>query len=87
MKKSVLALLLMFVSVLALNAQSLTGKEWYTKLSPDDGGEVFVTLTFEKMAPVKCLSQPTIRSSKTACPSASLAALPFQAPTPLTAKT
>ena len=48
MKKSVLALLLMIVSVLALNAQSLTGKEWYTKLSPDDGGEVFVTLTFEK---------------------------------------
>jgi len=40
--------MLMLVSVLALNAQSLTGKEWFTKLSPDDGGEVFVTLTFEK---------------------------------------
>ena len=48
MKKSVLTLMLMLVSVLALNAQSLTGKEWFTKLSPDDGGEVFVTLTFEK---------------------------------------
>jgi len=38
----------MLVSVLTLDAQSLTGKEWFTKLSPDDGGEVFVTLTFEK---------------------------------------
>ena len=48
MKKSLFTLMLMLVSVLALSAQSLTGKEWYTKLSPDDGGEVFVTLTFEK---------------------------------------
>ena len=48
MKESILTLMLMLVSVLALDAQSLTGKEWYTKLSPDDGGEVFVTLTFEK---------------------------------------
>lgn len=48
MKKSLFTLMLMLVSVLALNAQSLTGKEWFTKLSPDDGGEVFVTLNFEK---------------------------------------
>jgi hypothetical protein len=48
MKESIFTLMLMFVSVFALNAQNLTGKEWFTKLSPDDGGEVFVTLTFEK---------------------------------------
>lgn len=48
MKESIFTLMLMFVSVFALNAQNLTGKEWFTKLSPDDGGEVFVTLTIEK---------------------------------------
>lgn len=34
MKESILTLMLMLVSVLALDAQSLTGKEWFTKLSP-----------------------------------------------------
>lgn len=38
----------MFVSAVALNAQSLTGKQWCTKLIAEDGVEVLVALTFDK---------------------------------------
>ena len=38
----------MFVSAVALNAQSLTGKQWCTKLIVEDGVEVLVALTFDK---------------------------------------
>ena len=48
MKKSFLTLLLMLVSVMALNAQSLTSHQWGTKLADDDGKDVLVSLTFEK---------------------------------------
>lgn len=48
MKKSFLTLMLMLVSVIALNAQSLTCHQWGTKLADDDGKDVLVSLTFEK---------------------------------------
>ncbi len=38
----------MFVSAVALNAQSLTGKQWCTKLIAEDGVEVLIALTFDK---------------------------------------
>ena len=38
----------MLVSVMALNAQSLTSHQWGTKLADDDGKDVLVSLTFEK---------------------------------------
>ena len=38
----------MFVSVMVLNAQSLTAHQWGTKLVDDDGKDVLVSLTFEK---------------------------------------
>ena len=36
------------MSVIALNAQSLTDKQWGTKLADEDGKDVLVSLTFEK---------------------------------------
>ena len=48
MKKSLFTLLLMLLSVIALNAQSLTGKRWGTKLIAEDGAEVLVVLIFDK---------------------------------------
>ena len=48
MKKSFLSLLLMFVSVMVLNAQSLTAHQWGTKLTDDDGKDVLVALAFDK---------------------------------------
>lgn len=48
MKRLFFTLALMFVSAVALNAQSLTGKQWCTKLIAEDGVEVLVALTFEK---------------------------------------
>lgn len=48
MKKSLFTLLLMLMSVIALNAQSLTGKRWGTKLIAEDGAEVLVVLIFDK---------------------------------------
>ena len=48
MKKSFLTLMLMLVSVLVLNAQSLTAHQWGTKLADEDGKDVLVSLTFEK---------------------------------------
>lgn len=48
MKKTVLTLMLMLVSVLVLNAQSLTSHQWGTKLADDDGKDVLVALAFDK---------------------------------------
>jgi len=48
MKKMVFTLMLMLASVVALNAQSLTGKQWCTKLADEEGTDVAVALTFEK---------------------------------------
>ena len=48
MKKSFLTLILTFLSVTFLNAQSLTGKQWYTVFADEEGTDVVVALTFEK---------------------------------------
>lgn len=40
--------MLMLVSALMLNAQSLTAHQWGTKLADDDGKDVLVALSFEK---------------------------------------
>ena len=39
--------MLMLMSVIVLNAQSLTDKQWGTKLADDDGKDVLVSLTFD----------------------------------------
>ena len=39
---------LLLMSVLALNAQSLTAHQWGTKLADDDGKDVLVALAFDK---------------------------------------
>jgi hypothetical protein len=48
MKKTIFTLMLMLVSVFVLNAQSLTDKQWGTKLADDDGKDVLVALAFDK---------------------------------------
>ncbi len=48
MKKSFFNLMLLLVSSIALNAQSLTAHQWGTKLADDDGKDVLESLTFEK---------------------------------------
>lgn len=48
MKKTFFTLMLMLVSALVLNAQSLTDKQWGTKLADEDGKDVLVSLSFEK---------------------------------------
>ena len=48
MKKTLLTLMLAIVSAIVLNAQSLTGKQWFTKLTSEDDMEIVVGLTFEK---------------------------------------
>ena len=47
MKKIIFTLLLL-VTALAVNAQSLTGKQWCTVLNDEDGEGIAVALTFEK---------------------------------------
>jgi hypothetical protein len=42
MKKSLFTLMLMLVSALVINAQSLTAHQWGTKLADDDGKDVLV---------------------------------------------
>ena len=44
MKKSFLTLMLILMSAIALNAQSLTAHQWGTKLADDDGKDVLVVL-------------------------------------------
>jgi len=48
MKKLIFTLILMLASVIALNAQSLTGKQWFTKLADEEGTEVIVALAFDE---------------------------------------
>ena len=48
MKKSFFILMLMMLMSTVINAQSLTGKQWCTKLADEDGRDVAVALTFEK---------------------------------------
>lgn len=48
MKKTFFILMLMMLSSIVVNAQSLTGKQWCTKLADEDGQDVAVALTFEK---------------------------------------
>lgn len=48
MKKTFFTLMLMLVSALSINAQSLTGKEWCTVLNDEEGHGIAVELTFEK---------------------------------------
>ncbi len=40
--------MLMLVSAIAINAQSLTAHQWGTKLADDDGKDVLVALAFDK---------------------------------------
>ena len=48
MKKIIFTFLLALVTALAVNAQSLTGKQWCTVLNDEDGEGIAVALTFEK---------------------------------------
>ncbi len=43
-KKSLLTLILMLMTVIVVNAQSLTAHQWGTKLADDDGKDVLVAL-------------------------------------------
>lgn len=47
MKKTLFTLMLMIASALAINAQSLTGKEWRAMIPNTDGTKVALELTFE----------------------------------------
>ena len=48
MKKILFSWILLLVTTLAVQAQSLTGKQWCTVLNDDDGQGIAVALTFEK---------------------------------------
>ncbi len=48
MKKSIFTLMLVLASTLAMNAQSLTGKQWCTKIADEDGQDIALVLNFEK---------------------------------------
>ena len=48
MKKLLFTLMLMLTSAIALNAQSLAGKQWYTKFADEAGEEVVVALAFDE---------------------------------------
>ena len=48
MKKILFTWMLMLVTLLAVHAQSLTGRQWCTVLNYEDGEGVAVALTFEK---------------------------------------
>ena len=48
MKKLFFTLMLIFVSAITLNAQSLTGKQWATKLLDEEGTEIVVSLYFDE---------------------------------------
>ena len=47
MRKTLFTLMLMLVSALAVNAQSLTGKQWCTMIPDEDGSEIALEMTFE----------------------------------------
>lgn len=48
MKKTLFTLLLMLLSAVAINAQSLTGKEWCTIMADEDGENIAMAMSFEK---------------------------------------
>ena len=48
MKKILYTWILLLVTALAVQAQSLTGKQWCTVLNDEDGQGIAVALTFEK---------------------------------------
>ena len=48
MKKILFSWILLLVTTLAVQAQSLTGKQWCTVLNDEDGQGIAVALTFEK---------------------------------------
>ncbi len=48
MKKTFFTLMLLLATAFAMNAQSLTAHQWGTKLTDDDGKDVFVALAFDK---------------------------------------
>ena len=48
MKKAVFTLMLMLASVVAVNAQSLTGKDWCTMIPDEDGTQIALQMTLEK---------------------------------------
>ena len=48
MKKTLFTWILMLVTALAVNAQTLTGRQWCTVLNDEDGQGIAVALTFEK---------------------------------------
>ena len=47
MKKTLFTLMLMVVSAFAINAHSLTGKEWCTMIPDEDGQQIAVEMKFE----------------------------------------
>ena len=47
MKKTLFTLMLMLVSAFAINAQSLTGKEWCTMVPDEDGNQIALEMKFE----------------------------------------
>ena len=46
--KKTFFLMLMLASTLVINAQSLTGKQWCTKIADEDGKDIALVLNFEK---------------------------------------
>lgn len=50
MKKTIFTLMLVLVSAFAINAQSLTGKEWCTMIPDEDGNQIALELKFENNA-------------------------------------
>ena len=47
MKKTLFTLMLMIASALAINAQSLTGKEWRAMIPDEDGNQIAFEMKFE----------------------------------------
>lgn len=48
MKKLLFTLMLMLTSAIALNAQSLTGKQWYTNLTDEEGTDIIMAFEFDE---------------------------------------
>lgn len=48
MKKTFFTLMLVLASTIVMNAQSLTGKQWCTKIADEDGKDIVMALNFEK---------------------------------------
>ena len=48
MKKTIFTWMLLLVTALAVQAQTLTGRQWCTVLNDEDGQGIAVALTFEK---------------------------------------